>query len=364
MKYDEFYVDKNNQFFIRMKNILDYRRQNVLKPIQSSKHRPLNYIKCQKHHIIPRCWYRHNGYTIDNSDYNIIFLTPGEHLEIHVLMREYFRSVNDIDMYYAMAFAIDKMTNGNVEWIKKIVNDDDEKTFYLNQYEQNLEIVSQAISYRYKKMSPEQRQLISKHISDGWNNMDQTKYDNLCKKRSEFGKKMWEDETYKIGSDEWKQHQSESQKRAWANKTDAQKEVERQKRIEIWKNKPNEEKQRLKNQQHDIQTNIWKNKSDEDKIIHGKKISNSYKNKTPEQRQLQKKRQSNARKQYLASLTPEEKEKISQERKSRRWISNDELMISKMVHINEIPEMLNQGWILGCKSVKYKKLKALIQLNT
>ena len=347
-----------------MKCILDYRRQNTLTPILSSKKRPPDYIKCQKHHIIPRCWYQHNGYDIDNSHYNIIYLTPGEHLEIHILMREYFKSVNNLDMYYAMAFAIDKMTNGNQEWITKIVNNDDEKSFYLKSYEDNLELVAQAILYRHKHMSPEQRQLLSKHISDGWNNMDQTKYDNLCKKRVELGKKMWIDPSYKTGSDEWKKHQSESQKRAWANKTDAQKEAERQKHIEIWKNTPDEVKQKLKQHQHEVQTIVWENKSVEEKQIHGKKISNSYKNKTMEQRALHKKRQSESRKQYLASLTPEEKEKISQERKSRRWISNDELMISKMVHINEIQEMLNQGWILGCKSTKYKKLKALIQLNT
>ena len=127
MTFNEFYSQTDNPFYIRMKEILDYRQQNKLTYINSVKDRPDDYIKCQKHHIIPRCWYRHHGYEIDNSKENIIYLTPGEHLEIHVLMREYFKSINDLDMYYAMALAIDKMTNGTSEWIDKIVNNDIEK---------------------------------------------------------------------------------------------------------------------------------------------------------------------------------------------------------------------------------------------
>lgn len=363
MTLEEFYKDVQNPFFIRMKSILDYRRQNVLTYISSTKDRPTNYIKCQKHHIIPKSWYRHHGYEIDDTQNNTIYLTPSEHLEIHVLMREYFKSVNDLDMYYAMALAIDKMSNGNIDWINKIVNDDKEKAFFLKTYEENLDNAAKATMYRYKQMTPEQRALLSKHISDGWKNMDKDAYDSLCSKRSTIGKKLWKDPSYKTGSEEWKQHQSESQKQAWANKSDIQKEIENQKRRETWKNMPEERKQQLRNEQVKIQTELWNAKSKDEKQKHGKKISNSYKNRSAESRALQKKRQSESRKKYLASLTEKEKQKMSLERRSRKWMSNDNLMISRMVHPNEIQQLLDDGWIFGNKSYWYKKLKLLTQSN-
>ena len=58
-------------------------------------------------------------------------------------------------MYYAMALAIDRMTNGNQEFINAIVNDTAEKDYYLQQYSLNINEAAEATSYRYKQMTPE-----------------------------------------------------------------------------------------------------------------------------------------------------------------------------------------------------------------
>ena len=361
MTFNEFYSQTDNPFYIRMKEILDYRQQNKLTYINSVKDRPDDYIKCQKHHIIPRCWYRHHGYEIDNSKENIIYLTPGEHLEIHVLMREYFKSINDLDMYYAMALAIDKMTNGTSEWIENVVNNTNEKDYYLKEYENNIDIAAEATAYRYKKMTPEERIKLSQQISDGWKNMDKNAYDKLCDKRVEIGKMLWIDPNYKTGSDEWRKNQSESQKRAWENKSEAQKELEKQKRCETWKNMPEEKKQQLRDEQVKIQTDRWNKKSKKDKKEHGKKISQAYQNKSEEKKKLHQKRKSEALKRYYKNLSKEEKEKISQERKSRRWMSNDKLMICRYVQPKDIQKLLDQAWVFGHKIKIYKKLKSLTQ---
>lgn len=368
MTPDEFYSHKNNCFYIRMKEILDFRRSNPLHYINEIKNRPATYIKCQRHHIIPRSWYRHHGYTIDNSYENTIYLTPSEHLEVHVLLREYFKSINDLDMYYSMALAIDKMTNGNSQWIDTIVNNDIEKSFYLKIYEENINIAAEATAYRYKTMTPEERMKLSQHISDGWKNMDKDTYDNLCKKRVEIGKMLWTDQNYKTGSDEWKKHQSESQKRAQENKSEMQKEIEKQKRADTWKNMPEKRKQQLKDDQSRIQTERWKNISDEERKKHGEKISNAYKNTTPEHRALHRKRQSESIKKHFASLSDEEREKMRKKcalaSKGRKFMSNDKLMKTIQAKPEQIQELLNQGWFIGNKSRIYKKLKSAIQQDT
>ncbi len=368
MKSEEFYKDKTNQYYIRMMEIIDYRRKNVLVYINSVKDRPKDYIKCQRHHIIPRAWYRHHGYEIDNSKDNIVYLTPSEHLEVHVMLREYFKCVNDLDMHYAMALAVDRMSNGNPEWIDKVVNDDNEKQFFLKTYEDNINKAAEATAYRYRQMSPEERAELAQKISDGWKNMDKDRYDKLCDKRIENGKMFWTDPSYKTGSEEWKQHQSESQKRARANKSDAQKEAERQRQIDFWKNMPEERKQQLRDEQVRIQTERWNNKSEEEKRKHAEKISQAYQNKSEEKKRLHQERRSESMKRYFQNMTPEQKKALSQQRstisKGKKFMSNDKLMKVIQVRPEQIPELLEQGWIVGNRSKHYKKLKQQAQSDT
>lgn len=65
-------VFEYNQHFVAMMNIINNAR--------------LHHInKGHKHHIIPRCWFKWKGLTIDNSETNLILLTPEEHAKVHKL---------------------------------------------------------------------------------------------------------------------------------------------------------------------------------------------------------------------------------------------------------------------------------------
>ena len=66
-------VFEYNQHFVAMMNIINASRLN---PPESG----------DKHHIIPRCWFRMNNLPIDNSDANLVLLTKEQHGKIHRLM--------------------------------------------------------------------------------------------------------------------------------------------------------------------------------------------------------------------------------------------------------------------------------------
>lgn len=62
-----------NQHFVAMMNIINLAKiQNV-------------EGKFEKHHIIPRCWYKMNDLPINNSSENLVFLTHDQHITVHKL---------------------------------------------------------------------------------------------------------------------------------------------------------------------------------------------------------------------------------------------------------------------------------------
>ena len=66
-------VFEYNQHFVAMMNIINMARLN---PPESG----------DKHHIIPKCWFKMNNLPIDNSDANLVLLTKEQHGKIHKLM--------------------------------------------------------------------------------------------------------------------------------------------------------------------------------------------------------------------------------------------------------------------------------------
>lgn len=67
--------------------IIDYRYENPSKNDYS-----------ERHHIVPKCWFRINGFGNGDRMENIVVLSPKEHLKVHVLLVHYFNSVNDVCM--------------------------------------------------------------------------------------------------------------------------------------------------------------------------------------------------------------------------------------------------------------------------
>lgn len=65
-------VFEYNQHFVAMMNIINNARMN---PPESG----------HKHHIIPKCWFKWNNLSIDNSDTNLVKLTYQEHCKVHKL---------------------------------------------------------------------------------------------------------------------------------------------------------------------------------------------------------------------------------------------------------------------------------------
>jgi len=213
-------------------------------------------------------------------------------------MREYFKAVGDKDMYYRMALAIDKLVSGNEKWIDALVNDSNEKAQYIKEYEDNLEIMAEAVSYRVKHMSEEERKELGRKISDGWDNMPDEDYERLCKDRVAKKKANWQDPKSKMGSDEWRKNQSISQKQAWDSKSDAEKILHGQKISAAWNKKTEEEQEELRRKNAKAQKKRWESASEADRKKLGDSVRAAMKKKTPEEMKLWRQRQAEAIKRY------------------------------------------------------------------
>ena len=123
--FDAVFPCKTLDEFRQIKELIEFRTQNPLVYIKDISKRPAGYIHCQHHHIVPRIWFQYNGLDVDNSDANIVLLKPDEHVRIHVLMRDYFKKINDMRMSHAMAHAVGKLTAGFKTKLRKILNDGD-----------------------------------------------------------------------------------------------------------------------------------------------------------------------------------------------------------------------------------------------
>ena len=66
-------------------------------------------IYTEKHHIIPKCWYKRIGIPIDNTKSNIVNVTFSEHIILHILLKKYFESIDDRYMFYAMASSVHRV---------------------------------------------------------------------------------------------------------------------------------------------------------------------------------------------------------------------------------------------------------------
>lgn len=86
-------VYEYNQHFVAMMNIINAARLN---PPESG----------HKHHIIPRCWFKKNDLQVDNSNDNLVLLTPEDHQKVHKLAA---MCIIGSDMRSAMGFAVHRL---------------------------------------------------------------------------------------------------------------------------------------------------------------------------------------------------------------------------------------------------------------
>lgn len=79
-----------NQHFVAMMNIINNAR--------------LCHNKTgHKHHVIPRCWFKYKNIRVDNSESNLVLLTPEDHMKVHRLA---LMCIKETSLRAPMAYAV------------------------------------------------------------------------------------------------------------------------------------------------------------------------------------------------------------------------------------------------------------------
>lgn len=86
-----------NQHFVAMMNVINAARLN---PPESG----------HKHHIIPKCWFKMNNLSIDNSKDNLVLLSYEDHVKVHKLAM---LCAATPEMKSKMAFAVKRLLKGH-----------------------------------------------------------------------------------------------------------------------------------------------------------------------------------------------------------------------------------------------------------
>lgn len=86
-------VFEYNQHFVAMMNIINNARLN---PPENG----------DKHHIIPRCWFKMNNLSVDNSKDNLVLLSVEDHVKVHKLA---YLCAKSVQLKNYMAYAIHLM---------------------------------------------------------------------------------------------------------------------------------------------------------------------------------------------------------------------------------------------------------------
>ena len=91
-------VFEYNQHFVAMMNIINAAKLNPPK-------------EGHKHHIIPRCWFKMNNLSVDNSKDNLVLLSYEDHVKVHKLA--YLCALED-KFKGKMAYAYHRLTQGDI----------------------------------------------------------------------------------------------------------------------------------------------------------------------------------------------------------------------------------------------------------
>ena len=103
-------------------NKISYLRQ-YLELINRNKKNPPIEEYTERHHIVPRGWFRRNKIEIDNSEENVIRLNVKDHLKAHLLLFYYFREVKDFEMYQSSLGVMHVMTSQSKSQLQKCIQE-------------------------------------------------------------------------------------------------------------------------------------------------------------------------------------------------------------------------------------------------
>ena len=206
------------------------------------------------------------------------------------------------------------------------------------------ELQAQRMTERNNSKTPEEKKAFYEHVSecrkDYWKNMDKDTFEKRMDALNE-GKREWEKNKTPEEIARISQIHTESNIRRWNNKTDEEKERERQLARDRWANKSPEEKAAHAQRTVDM----WANKSEEEYRRTTKLMSEAkkewWKNASPKLIKEMADKIRNSLSEYEASLTQEERRERS-ERKKEIWENTPE--DQKIAKSEFIKEFMINWW--------------------
>lgn len=317
---DQVFPDKDsNEHLKKMFKIIEFRRQNPLIHLPL-KDRDGTYVVSYRHHIVPKAWFKLHKQPIDNTKANIIRLTILEHLEVHILLKNYFRSIGDENLACKMALAISEIcsmdisralaTNEISELDSSLMAETEKnasdsiiahskvakahwEALTEDQHKEHGNKVSQALLNM-----PEDRKRIycenlSKHTSQRWASLSEEKrqewIDHATEARNKT-KASWSEEKkkevsanqskglkafWKSASMEFREQyaavQSKSQKRHWESLSEEERQAKIAKSASGLQRHWKEASEEYHENYRRIHRDIWVNMSSEEKIEHSRK---------------------------------------------------------------------------------------------
>ena len=329
--------------------------------IKNIKKRPADYIHCQRHHIVPRIWFYRNNFPVDNSEQNIIILRIDEHLTMHVLLRDYFSEIGNMQMSCAMSYAIDKLTGGNKDFLIKRMNSEEEYEYFKRIREENQRHKSQALSFALKTY---------------YANETQEQKTARIEKEKDFVRNL---------TPEQRKERRQKIIDYYANETPEQKAIRSKRNRQAWNNisieKRNEISNKIRAAMNSWSDDFKKNKAD--RALATRRLNESHM--TKDELEIKKKQRSNIHKQFWLNMSeqqrkihinkmvagkmnrPDELKRITSEKLSKHMsmtlknqihMSNDTTHHHTRINKNKtelIADMLRNGYVQGDHTQLWKK---------
>lgn len=315
---DKVFADRHdNPWLIEMFKIIELRKTpgSILRKLPH-KLRDKTYIEVQKHHIIPKAWYKHNNYEIDNTDDNIVLLTIAEHVKVHYYLKCYFTRNKDAYMHYAMLQSLDYTCNGNnhslAELTTLIIDDQ-----LITDIETGIIEARKLRNFYWNNLTEEQRKVHSDKLKNFYARMSTEEKQLFAEKQRIKSIKMWKNRTT-----EQKNAIGKAISKSLQSRTQAQKTKQYQQMWNTIRSLPIEQQQK----------------------IHENRLAGN--------------------KRFLDSMTPEQRKNYDNARMKKRFATEKARSIEKQkqIHENKV-EQVKKQWENFSEEQKQKRIDALTGKN-